>query len=211
MAQECQEQNVRTSLPLQHYSVSSSGVQAASAGERHSEGGFSQLDCSTSPVGTGWESWGCSAWRGEGSEETFQDLKGAYRKAGERVFIRAGSDRMRGNGFKLEEGRIRLEIRKKFFTVSGVRLWKRLTSEVVNVPLSGSIQHQAGWGCEQPGLVGGVPAYSRGLELYDLKGPFQPKPFHESSNLCLFPSFELYMIILQSARPNRNPSTTLHS
>ena len=32
----------------------------------------------------------------------FQYLKGAYRKAGEGLFIRAGRDRMRGNGFKLE-------------------------------------------------------------------------------------------------------------
>ena len=44
-------------------------------------------------------------------------------------------------------------------------------------PLPGSVQRQAGWGCEQPGLEGGVPAYSRGLELGDLKCPFQPKPF----------------------------------
>ena len=42
-------------------------------------------------------------------------------------------------------------------------------------PLPGSIQGQAGWGCEQPGPEGGVPAYGRGLELDDLKGPFQPK------------------------------------
>ena len=41
-------------------------------------------------------------------------------------------------------------------------------------PLPGSIQGQAGWGFEQPGLEGGVPAYSRGLELDDLKGPCQP-------------------------------------
>ena len=31
-----------------------------------------------------------------------------------------------------------------------------------------------GWGCEQPGLEGGSPAWSRGLEPDDLKGPFQP-------------------------------------
>ena len=42
------------------------------------------------------------------------------------------------------------------------------------------MQGQAGWGFEQPGLVGGVPAYSRGLELDDLKGPFQLKPSYDS-------------------------------
>lgn len=33
---------------------------------------------------------------------------------------------------------------------------------------------------EQPGLVGGVPAYSRSLQLVDLKGPFQRKPSYGS-------------------------------
>jgi len=46
-------------------------------------------------------------------------------------------------------------------------------------PLPGGIQGQAGWGFEQPGLVGGVPACSRELELGDLKGSFQPKLFHD--------------------------------
>ena len=62
----------------------------------------------------------------------FQYLKGAYRKAGEGLFIRAGSDRTRGNGFKLEEGRFRLDIRKKFFTVKVVRHWNGLPSEAVD-------------------------------------------------------------------------------
>ena len=48
------------------------------------------------------------------------------------------------------------------------------------MPLPGSIQGQAGWGCEQSGLGGGFPAYSRRLELEDLKGPFQSKPFYDS-------------------------------
>ena len=32
---------------------------------------------------------------------------------------------------------------------------------------------------EQPGLVEGVPAHGRGLELDGLQGLFQPKPFYE--------------------------------
>ena len=51
----------------------------------------------------------------------FQYLKGAYGKAGEAHFARAGSDRTRANGFKLEEGRFRLDTRKKFFPVRVVR------------------------------------------------------------------------------------------
>jgi len=42
------------------------------------------------------------------------------------------------------------------------------------MPLPGSIPGQAGWGCEQPGLEGGVPAYSRGLEPDILKVPSNP-------------------------------------
>ena len=37
----------------------------------------------------------------------FQHLKGAYRKAGEGLFMGVCSNRTRGNGFKLEEGRFR--------------------------------------------------------------------------------------------------------
>ena len=64
----------------------------------------------------------------------FQYLKRAYRKVGEGLSVRAGSDRMRENAFKLKEGRVRLDIRKKFFSVRVMRHWNWLPSEVVNAP-----------------------------------------------------------------------------
>jgi len=61
----------------------------------------------------------------------FQCLKGAYKRAGEGLFTMACRHRTRSNGFKLKEGRFRLDIRKKFFTVRVVRPWHRLPREAV--------------------------------------------------------------------------------
>jgi len=57
----------------------------------------------------------------------FQYLKGVYKKAGEGLFTRAWSERTRGNGFKLKEGRFRLDRSNKLFTMRVVRALKRVS------------------------------------------------------------------------------------
>ena len=74
----------------------------------------------------------------------FQYLKRDYEQEGNQLFICVDSDRTRENGFKLNKGRFRLDVRWKLFTGRAVMSWNRLPRELW-VPCS--------WMCSRPGWM----------------------------------------------------------
>jgi len=71
----------------------------------------------------------------------------------------------RGNGFKLEEGRFRLDIRKTFFKIWLVRHWNRFPREVVDAPLLEGFKIR---------LDGALSNLGGGLETRSLKVTSKP-------------------------------------
>ena len=109
----------------------------------------------------------------------FQYLKGAYKQEGERLFTRVDSDKTRGNGFQLGQGRLRLDIRKKIFTQRVVTYWNRLPKKVVVAPSLEAFKARLDvalgslvWWLVTLHMAGG-------LKLDDHHGPFQLRPFYE--------------------------------
>ncbi|KAK4827026.1 hypothetical protein QYF61_013160 [Mycteria americana] len=98
----------------------------------------------------------------------FQYLKGAYKKAGEGLFTRVRSSRTRGNDFKLKQGRFRLHIRKKFFTV---RVMEQDFPEKLWMP------HP--WKCSRPSWMGLRATWSKEVKGGEDKKNYQSRSWNK--------------------------------
>jgi len=107
---------------------------------------------------------------------------GACRKDGDSLFSKACCDSIRGDGFKLKEGRFRLGIRKNFFALRVVKPGHRFPREVVEAPsletfqgrLDGALSTLLQW--KMSLLTAGW------VDEMASKGPFHPKAFCDQAS-----------------------------
>jgi len=114
----------------------------------------------------------------EGSKDTSvqpSNASGEVINRRKRLFTWSDTDRTKGNGFKLEEGRFRLDVLHKCFTQRTVR--HRLPREVMDVPFL--VMFMTRLDRAQNSLIWWVVTLpiAGGLEL---QGPFQPMAFSDS-------------------------------
>lgn len=74
--------------------------------------------------------------------ETFQCLKGAHKKDGDKYFIRACCDTTRGNGFKPKVERFRLDIKKTTFYDESGETMEQAAQRGERYPICRNIQGQ---------------------------------------------------------------------
>ena len=95
------------------------------------------------------------------------------------------SDRTRGGGFKLRQGRFRLDIKGKFFTQRVVTHWNRLPKEVVDAPSLEALQ--AGLDVALSSLVWWLHVAGGGETQWSLWSFSTQRPFYDVS-LAVFNS-----------------------